>query len=207
MTNVWEFTHDLNPDAPYDSGLDADGDWFTNVEEYWRGSDPRNADENGDGVADGIPFYANRINGAAVDIIVLGSDWDGDGVLNWIELRDGSNLREADLDGDGMDDSWELAFGLDPATNDSGDDHDEDGLTNLEEFRRGTHPDNDDTDGDGMPDAWELSHQLDPRIDESQGEEDPDGDDVMNWQEGLNGTNPFDNRDDDDDGIPDDWER
>jgi hypothetical protein len=50
---------------------------------------------------------------------------------------------ETDIDGDGMPDAWELAFGLDP--NDPSDalgDLDMDGATNLEEFLSGTSPTN-----------------------------------------------------------------
>lgn len=45
-----------------------------------------------------------------------------------------------DLDGDGMDDLWELTTGLDLTSDDSGDDPDGDGATNLEEFHQGTAP-------------------------------------------------------------------
>ena len=45
-----------------------------------------------------------------------------------------------DSDNDGMSDEWELANGLNPNSNDSGQDIDGDGFTNLEEFNNGTHP-------------------------------------------------------------------
>jgi hypothetical protein len=47
-----------------------------------------------------------------------------------------------DRDGDGMDDAWELAHGLDPnRREDAALDRDADGASNLEEFVAGTMPD------------------------------------------------------------------
>ncbi len=50
-------------------------------------------------------------------------------------------LVPGDSDGDGMDDDWERAHGLDPGNRaDGSEDSDHDGLTNLEEYRAGTDP-------------------------------------------------------------------
>jgi hypothetical protein len=47
----------------------------------------------------------------------------------------------ADSDGDGIDDDWERAWGLDPADpTDAARDPDQDGFSNLEEYRAGTNP-------------------------------------------------------------------
>jgi hypothetical protein len=46
----------------------------------------------------------------------------------------------ADTDGDGMPDLWEIDHNLDPNFNDAQKDPDQDGFTNLEEYRRGTDP-------------------------------------------------------------------
>jgi pectate lyase len=37
MPDAWEREHGLNPNDPADSALDADGDGYTNLEEYLNG--------------------------------------------------------------------------------------------------------------------------------------------------------------------------
>ncbi len=62
-------------------------------------------------------------------------------------------------------------------------------------------PDTGDSDGDGMTDACELEHGLDPG-DPSDADEDPDVDGLINLDECINGSDPFDD-DTDDDGVLD----
>lgn len=62
----------------------------------------------------------------------------------------------SDLDGDGLPDEWEEAFGLNPSGGgDQRDDLDGDGLSNAAEFRLGTNPRDRDSDDDGLSDAEE----------------------------------------------------
>ncbi|NJO00015.1 MAG: hypothetical protein HC875_40840, partial [Anaerolineales bacterium] len=72
---------------------------------------------------------------------------------------------EADSDGDGLADGWEMDNGLDPLVNDAADDPDNDGLTNLAEYQAGSDPQNADSDGDGVNDGLEIGgdpvHPLD----------------------------------------------
>ncbi|MDD4869987.1 MAG: hypothetical protein PHR77_05455, partial [Kiritimatiellae bacterium] len=65
--------------------------------------------------------------------------------------------RAVDNDNDGMDDDYELFFGLDTSLDDSAMDPDGDGLTNLQEFQRGTDPFQSDTDRDGWNDDYDSN--------------------------------------------------
>ncbi|MEI8138786.1 MAG: LamG-like jellyroll fold domain-containing protein [bacterium] len=58
-----------------------------------------------------------------------------------------------DDDGDGLPNSWELQFALDPSDPTDSSDPDQDGLSNLEEFLCGTNPRNPDSDHDGLVDG------------------------------------------------------
>jgi hypothetical protein len=101
-----------------------------------------------------------------------------------------ANSHQADTDGDGMPDQWELTYTLNP--NDASDAHrdsDGDGLDNLTEFQIGTNPQAWDTDGDGMSDGWEHEHGFDPRSPED-GMLDLDNDGASNSEEYAAGTDP-----------------
>jgi uncharacterized repeat protein (TIGR01451 family) len=60
--------------------------------------------------------------------------------LAWADLTGpaGSDLRDSDLDG--MHDSWEVVYGLNPNLNDASLDSDGDGVTNLVEYQNGSKP-------------------------------------------------------------------
>ena len=86
--------------------------------------------------------------------VVLPSDTDGDGIPDeqdafptdpseWDDTDgDGiGNNADADDDGDGMHDQWEILNGFDPLdASDASEDADGDGLSNLEEFLQGSDP-------------------------------------------------------------------
>jgi len=60
----------------------------------------------------------------------------------WSELDSFTTLNLADSDGDGMHDSWESTYGLDPAVDDALLNLDGDVLNNLQEYEQGYEPNN-----------------------------------------------------------------
>ena len=72
-----------------------------------------------------------------------GADWDGDGLTNSEEQTHGTNMNNADSDGDGLPDGWEVSNGLNPTNGgDANADPDGDGLSNAQEYAKGTNPNN-----------------------------------------------------------------
>ena len=63
------------------------------------------------------------------------------------------------VDGDGMNDSWEMTY-FGNLFHDGTADTDDDGLTDLEEYQNNTVPTDNDTDGDGIQDGTELGVTL-----------------------------------------------
>jgi uncharacterized repeat protein (TIGR02543 family) len=97
-------------------------------------------------------------------------DTDGDGVPDYIEERDGTDLNNpnsyTDTDGDGVPDYVEDQDGTDPNNPNSFKDTDGDGVPDYIEIRDGTNPNDPnsfkDTDGDGIPDYVEIRNGTDP---------------------------------------------
>jgi hypothetical protein len=84
---------------------------------------PPPEDSDGDGVPDDeddFPFDPNET-----------TDTDGDGL---------GNNADSDDDNDGMPDTWEIQYGLDPLIDDASEDPDGDGINNLDEYLMGTDP-------------------------------------------------------------------
>lgn len=114
-----------------------------------------------------------------------------------------------DSDHDGLDDDYELTYGLNPlvGTGDNGPkgDLDSDWLTNKEEYDNGKlNPRNSDTDGDGIPDYWEVKNKLDANSDAGKGgyEVDTDEDGLSDGLEYEHKSNPH-KADTDEDGLTD----
>ena len=102
---VWTATSGLTLANQTWLGTDADGDGLSAWREYLLGTDPLNADTDGNGVPDGVDVAAGR---PAAQL-----DPDGDGVTTARETANGTDPYRADTDGDGVSDGVDL-FPLDP---------------------------------------------------------------------------------------------
>lgn len=86
------------------SDLDLDGDGLSNALEVTLGSNPLNADSNGDRLPDNVAY--------ASGYSLTANDTDGDGLSNAFELANGLDPLRADTDGDGVNDATD-AYPLD----------------------------------------------------------------------------------------------
>lgn len=111
------------------AGLDSDGDGLTDAFELQYGLDPKNPDENKNGIPDSLDDFDGDglINGVEM---MLGLDpknprtfnntpdaqldRDGDFLPDYAELKIGSDWLNADTDGDGWNDEAEVTAGSDP---------------------------------------------------------------------------------------------
>jgi len=135
------------------------------------------------GVATVSPVGDITAQGSGLALVSAFGDGEWAHVLVTVDLS-------VDSDSDGMPDSFEITYGLNPAADDSGLDADGDLLSNLEEFEAGTLPDDPDTDGDLLTDKEEIDLGTDPL------ELDTDGDSFNDFSEVVSsGTDPFDPND------------
>ena len=96
----------------------------------------------------GCSFQGGGLNPAVLEGVSVrlaaDPDPDQDGLSREEEARLGTDPTEADTDGDGLNDGWEVAFGLNPRSAEGGDgaagDPDGDAFTNWQESRAGTNP-------------------------------------------------------------------
>ncbi|WP_282049785.1 gliding motility-associated C-terminal domain-containing protein [Maribacter aquivivus] len=208
------------------AAADCDDDGVSNSEEVTNGTDPYNADTDGDGISDATdsdaldPCSPSQEIGYseydATNAIWATADCDGDGIDNGTEVTNGTDPYNTDTDGDGVSDSQEFEDGTDPLNDcDSNggaplgtSDCDEDGLTTDEEVSLGTDPNIADTDGDGILDGQEVLDNTNPLDDcDHDGgtalpESDCDGDGLTTAVEDALGTDS-NNADTDGDTIPD----
>ncbi len=153
LPDDWENTHfgDLNQSTDGD----PDGDNLTNAGEFTHGTDPNNADTDGDGWSDGD------------EVLVHGTD----------PLDPESHPPG---EGSGSENPSTGNETTDPETGNESDpvDSDGDGLTDDEEATAGTDPLNPDSDGDGFSDGDEVAAGSDPldadSVPESEAESDTD---------------------------------
>ncbi|MEO7098254.1 MAG: DUF1800 family protein [Luteolibacter sp.] len=83
-----------------------------------------------------------------------------------------------DTDGDGMSDALEVENHFNPALADANADADSDGMNNAAEIAAGTDPHHPDSDRDGIPDGAEAAHSTSPLNPDSDGDGLLDGDEI-----------------------------
>lgn len=148
---------------------DADGDSLTDTEEATLGTDPNNADTDGDGIMDGFEASFSQTDPLDTDSFPIDADLDG--LPAELETSFGTDPNNVDSDNDGIADGWEFFLGnnpLDPnipadTGTDTSVDPDQDGLSTRTELEMGTDPANPDTDFDGVSDGAEVTAGTSPR--------------------------------------------
>ena len=105
----WELKYALQPGSVALAGTDSDGDGLSNAQEFTRGSNPRLADTDGDGLNDNVETAANALT----------ADSDGDGLSDGAEVNAPipTNPNLADTDNDGVSDRIEVSRHTDPTYN------------------------------------------------------------------------------------------
>ena len=132
LADSWEAENGLQLGVD-DAAEDLEPDGLTNLQEFESGTDPNEADTDGDGLTDGEEVATHMTN-------PLVSDTDADGLSDGDETSThGTNPLEADSDGDGISDGDELlTLNTDPLNPDS----DGDGFTDAVEVDQGSDPNN-----------------------------------------------------------------
>ncbi len=180
---------------PLDADTDNDGlDDFAEVNMHM--TNPLKVDSDNDGIPDAVEVFSGMRPNDPRDAY---SDIDGDGVSNYQEYINGTNINdyngEPDSDGDGLCDAREIELGTDPNKSDT----DSDGLNDgMEVVIIGTNPLKADSDSDGLNDADEvLLHNTDPLMKDSDSDGLSDEDEIK-----LYNTDPL-NADSDNDTLSD----
>lgn len=134
--------------------------------------------------------------GLGLSYYILGdADYDKDGLTNAQEKALGTDQRNPDTDGDGLNDGEEVNI---HKSNPLKPDTDGDGLTDYAEVvKYKTSPINPDSDGDFLTDGEEVARKTDPLNSDSDSDKLTDGDEVKNYS-----TDPL-NEDTDGDGLND----
>ena len=195
VTNVQEIAHGTDPLSPtspvaVNPTADDDGDGVINAWESILGTNPANPD------SDSTKTTPNEAGNGTSD---ANEDFDGDGIPNLAEIRNGTDPLSltspvavnpiADDDGDGVTNVWESILGTDPTNPDSNSTK-----TTPNEAGNGTSDANEDFDGDGIPTAIEIAYGTDPLSPTSPVAVNPtaddDGDGVTNAWESILGTDP-----------------
>ncbi|MGJ3238814.1 MAG: TadE/TadG family type IV pilus assembly protein [Anaerolineae bacterium] len=152
---------------------DSDGDGLTDCEEvYVYGTDPYNADTDGDTSVN--PLWTDGYEIAAFCLSAQIPNVAGD------ELACDETAENEDTDGDGIPDAWELLHYPD-LSNDQFSDTDNDECNLLCEYTQETDPTDFDTDNDGIRDGREAGANRTSPL-----RPDTDGDGLIDGREGRN---------------------
>jgi hypothetical protein len=207
-SNRTEF--DESDNGVIDGVEDFDNDTLTTANEFEVGTDPFDADTDGDGLTDHFEYTHETLD-------PVNNDTDGDGVPDGREDPDGDSLNnideqfagtdpnDPDTDGDDLTDAFEvnesytdptdsdsdsLVMDTDEADDgvpDSKEDLEGDTLSNEREQELDTDPTQADSDRDGLTDSYELStagtDPLDPDSDSTRTESKESDDNVTDGEE------------------------
>lgn len=197
----WEQAFAMEDWNASDAFHDYDGDDTTVLQEYLRGTDPdiaQDQDDDGDGMPNGweeahglnrtyndgnMNFDADMLTNrqefmAGTD--PMKNDTDHDGINDDTDKWPTNSAYGLDTDNDGLPDQWEVQYSLCPSCPGDASNPwfgDNDQLTPLQEFALGTNPLDQDTDNDSL------------------------NDNIDKWP-----TSASYNFDDDNDGLPNEWE-
>lgn len=196
IPNDWEYEKSGST-VGVDDAADEDTDGLTGLQEYQNATDPFDPDSDDDWMPDGWEVDNGLSPTNAVD---GGLDFDSDTLVNSNEYLLATDFANPDMDGDAVLDGWEF-FGTSNTvygnqstiiTNADSDadglsDGVEMGLTNSNGFI--SNPNVADSDSDGIPDAWEVVNGINP-LDGSDDDQDQDDDGFVNFEEWIADTNP-----------------
>jgi hypothetical protein len=217
LADAWEVTHFGNTAAQNGSG-DPDGDLATNAAEFAAGSSPISSTSWPDADSDTLNdawevLYFGAIDAANATPL---ANPDADAFDNKVEndaFSDPTNPLSVpgDIDGDGLDDTWEITHFTNLTAQNGSGDPDADRATNEQEETAGSNPKDKnswpDSDFDALNDAWEVFYFG--NIAAQDGTGDPDGDTFSNDAEhfyNFSPIDPFSSPDLDTDSLADGWE-
>ncbi len=96
------------------AAVDSDGDGLSDREEIEvYHTNPQNPDTDGDGYPDGLEIK-NHYSPHQANKTLSQTDFDGDGLSDWLELLFKTDLGKKDSDSDGFDDFTEINHAFDP---------------------------------------------------------------------------------------------